>query len=49
MGVITIRNAPKLPGQCCAKFSLTPRRIPVERKASAHKSGVDLDMVAEGS
>ena len=28
------------------KFSLTPRRIPVERKASADKSRVDLDMVA---
>ena len=28
------------------KFSLTPRRIPVERKASADKSGVDQDMVA---
>ena len=27
------------------KFSLTPRRIPVERKASAEKSGVDQDMV----
>jgi len=26
------------------KFSLTPRRIPVERKASAEKSGVDQDM-----
>ena len=28
------------------KFTLTPRRIPVERKASADKSRVDLDMVA---
>ena len=28
------------------KFSLTPRRIPVERKASADKSRVDLAMVA---
>ena len=26
------------------KFSLTPRRIPVERKASAEKSGVDQEM-----
>ena len=28
------------------QFTLTPRRIPVERKASADKSRVDLDMVA---
>ena len=28
------------------KFTLTPRRIPVERKASADKSRVDQDMVA---
>eukprot|EP00434_Breviolum_minutum_P046138 symbB.v1.2.041566.t1/scaffold8358.1/size6671/1 len=28
------------------KFSLTPRRIPVERKTSADKRGVDQDMVA---
>ena len=28
------------------KFTLTPRRIPVERKASAEKSRVDLAMVA---
>ena len=28
------------------KFSLTPRRIPVERKASADKNRVDLAMVA---
>ena len=30
------------------KFTLTPRRIPVERKASADRSRVDLDMVARG-
>ena len=29
-----------------SKFSLTPRRIPVERKTSADKRGVDQDMVA---
>ena len=28
------------------KFTLTPRRIPAERKATADKSRVDLDMVA---
>ena len=28
------------------KFALTPRRIPVERKTSADKRGVDQDMVA---
>ena len=30
------------------KFSLTPRRIPVERKTPAAKREVDQDMVAKG-
>ena len=29
------------------KFSLTPRRIPVERKTPAAKRGLDQDMVAQ--